>query len=174
MQGAANDQRVSQIHCQYCRRPLAGKTEPTNSVAYCSIGCALRGKVPVDAEGNFPVNGNLWAAVGIGFVFFNQLLLWGTVVWLNHQGKTGLVTRFKWLSVGLAFLVWFAVVVWQRVERVNRGKDFVFAVLTFSLLLKAAFGSPGLSLLAAANGVFLFWNFRGVFFPAASPVRTEG
>jgi hypothetical protein len=151
------------VTCVHCRLPFSvGRVTPGRPV-YCCSGCALAARVPVDAQGQFPVNGALVAALGVGFVFFNQVLFWLLAVLLART-EDGAVNagRFTWASLAVGALVWAALSVSQWRAGARRVLDlampaaaailFGFAVVSFAPLC-AILG----------NAVLATWALRGLF-----------
>jgi hypothetical protein len=151
------------VTCRYCGLPFrVSRVEPGRDY-FCCTGCAVLGRVPVDASGNFPVNAHLVSALSVGFLYFNQLLCWGVAVLLARQGRLDLSNRFTWISTAVALLAWAAVVVIQARERVLRGKDIVFGLLTLLQLWVGLTRLPsGLWIMAGGNAIWLIWAFRGL------------
>lgn len=151
------------VTCHYCGLPFQVRRVEEGRPAYCCTGCAVLARVPVDAAGNFPVNAHLVSALAVGFLYFNQLLMWGLTVLLTREGNADLALRFQWIGAGAAFAVWLSVLWVQRREGAARGKDHVFSLLVLSLLIAGATGpSHRAWLLAAANAAGLAWSFRGL------------
>ncbi len=131
---------------------------------YCCAGCALRDKVPVNEKGQFPVNTELIAVLGVGFLFFNELLFWGTSRVVGSDGREALAGKLGWVSVAAGGTTWLALVGMQIWQRTFRGRDIVVAALTLAIIGFALRGHvPALGWIAAGNGVLAIWAGRGVF-----------
>ena len=155
---------MPQRTCEYCGNTFAmlKPTEKSDGV-FCHVGCAVRARVPVDAQGNFPVNQHLVGAVVVGFLFVNQAMLAGLSVLLGHRGQAMTSAKTAWISFALGMLVWGGMWVVQWLEKVGRGKDFVIAGLTLGILLAAIWKTePRVGLALAGTTVLLIWNFRGI------------
>jgi hypothetical protein len=137
---------------------MAGTTagEADRGLAYCCAGCAVAARVPVDAEGNFPVNVSLVRALVVGFLFFNEVLF-ATVALLVQGGERAAWSpRFGWMAATAGLLVWAGVVFVHRAERATRGVDvFVFAV-TAVLHVLAFWKLPRMP--PCWRGVFGVWS----------------
>lgn len=162
---------MSTVTCRYCGLPFRVRRVEPGRDYFCCTGCSILARVPVDAGGNYPVNGALVSGLTLGFLYFNQVLAWLVGVLLAREGKGLLADRFAWVSAGAALVVWAAVLVLQRRGGVSRGKDYVVAALVLGLLVASARTlPPSGALCAAANAVLLVWNFRG----AARRRRADG
>lgn len=155
---------MPQRTCEYCGNTFSALKAPAKGEGeFCNLGCAVRARVPVDAEGNFPVNQHLIAVLIIGFLFLNQAMLAGLSGLLAHRGRTEASLNLAWISYGVALFVWLATVVVQKLEKVVRGKDFVLSGVTLGILLAAIWrAEPRVGLSLAATAVLLIWNFRGI------------
>lgn len=121
-------------------------------------------RVPVDPQGQFPVNGHLISALVTGFFYFNQLLFWllGLLI-ARDEAQVSLATRFGWLAAGTAFVVWTAVLVVQLREKSARTGDFIVAGIVLAVH-GAAFRvlPPSAACMAGANALLLLWSMRGL------------
>jgi hypothetical protein len=130
---------------------------------YCCAACALRDKVPVNEKGQFPVNTELIAVLGLGFLFFNELLFWGTSGVVARDGRVELATKLAWVSGAAGGTTWLALLGVQIWQRTFRGREIVVAALTLAIVGFALRGRvPALGWIAAANGVLAIWAGRGV------------
>lgn len=155
---------MSQQHCDYCGQPFRVGEVDQDRDYFCSAGCAVRARVPVDAQGNYPVNADLIGTLAVGFLYFNQLLDWVLHALVAAQGKAFLAQRFIFAGVVLAVLVWLGVLLLQRRAGPLRGKDYVVAAVSLALIAAAVREVPvAENLLAGANALVLIWAFRGVF-----------
>lgn len=157
--------------CNHCGTTFrVARAEDAPRAAFCCAGCGLRAKVPIDGEGNFPVNGYLIFGLVIGFAYFNQLLGWGMHGLLLKQEKLPAADGFARAGVIAALFVWFGVVSFQWRLRALRAKDTVVAAVALVILGWAIREwPPAGGLLAAANAILLIWNFRGIFRSATRP-----
>lgn len=159
---------MSQVHCDHCGQSFRVRRADDSRDHFCCAGCAFRARVPIDAEGNYPVNGALISALVVGFLYFNQLLDWGVAALVTRQGKAALAQRFAAGGATFAVLVWLGLVWLQLRAGPLRGKDFLVAAVSLALIASSFRSVPlSLGLLASANAVLLIWNFRGIFRPAA-------
>ncbi|MGC4075243.1 MAG: hypothetical protein QM760_22625 [Nibricoccus sp.] len=121
-------------------------------------------RVPIDSQGQFPVNAHVISALGVGFLYFNQVLFWLLGVLLaRDEAKTALATRFGWIATIVAFVVWTAVLLVQLREKSARAGDFI--VLAFTLVLHGmAFRvlPPSAACMAGANALLIVWSSRGL------------
>ena len=157
---------MPQFSCQYCGQSfsIVRSTQEARET-YCNLGCALRARVRVDADGNFPVNQHLVAALVTGFLFFNQALTAGAALMLVARGRTENSHQLAWVSFAFGVFVWLATLVLQQREKVARGKDYAFGGATLAILLAAIWrNEPRVGLALAATGVLLIWNLRGLIY----------
>lgn len=150
------------VVCQHCALPFSVSRVVPGRPVYCCSGCALAARVPVDAQGQFPVNAALVTALGVGFVFFNQALF-GLLAVLLARSEDGAVNaqRFVWASLGVGGLVWAALLFFQIREGARRPVDGVVAGLGAALVgWGVANALPGPALLG--NALFAAWALRGL------------
>jgi hypothetical protein len=129
--------------------------------SFLSIGQAVRSRIPVDAQGNFPINRTLIAVLAFGVAVFNQGLFWLLAVLMAGRGQTVGAGRFVLASLGLGAVLWLVLVAVQaRVTGGGSRRDWLVVCLTAVLL---SFGwvatSPG-CVVAAVGGLTL-WSARG-------------
>jgi len=157
---------MAQSICQHCGQVFtASKKVRKGDETFCNAGCGVRARVPVDAQGNFPVNQHLIAVLSVAFLFFNQVLTASLSALLGHRGRVEISLKLAWISFGLGVLVWLATWVIQKREAVLRVTDVVFAGLTLAMLGAAAWKTaPRMGLALAAVSILLVWNFRGLVF----------
>ncbi len=154
---------MAKVTCQYCGLPFSVRQPRADGHHFCCTGCAMLGRLPVSADGQFPVNIHLVLGLAAGFVFFNQLLFWLVGVLLAHDGRDGLAVRFHWLSAGAALAVWgtLAFMVWK--ERVGRLPDVIAFTLSLAgyiwFVTDRTPATPGL---AVINLILIAWCFRGL------------
>ena len=68
---------------------------------YCCSGCALASRLPpAGGSGQFPVTPALVAALGVGFVFFNEVLFWTLALELAREHRAETALLFARLSAG--------------------------------------------------------------------------
>lgn len=154
---------MNTVQCRHCGLPFRVRRVEPGKEYFCCTGCAVLSRVPVDEKGNFPVNQHLVSALSLGFLYFNQVLLWLVALLLQREGREPLADRFGWISAIVAFLVWLGVLIVQRREGAARGKDIVFSALCLALLFAAWRTAPPIGgVLASANAIWLTWSFRGL------------
>ena len=150
------------VVCQHCALPFSVARVAPGRPVFCCSGCALAARVPVDAQGQFPVNAALLTALGAGFVFFNQLLFWLLAVLLARD-EAGAVNaaRFAAASLGVGVLVWASLGMIQLREGARRGVDkAVWGLSGLMLGWSVAEALPALA--ALANALFIAWALRGL------------
>ena len=161
---------MNKVACHYCGLPFkALRVQPAREY-FCCSGCAVASRVPIDANGKFPANPTLIAAMAVGFVFFNQLLFWLLAILLMREGNGPASVKFATISLALGLVAWLALVVAQWRLGARRWVDVIVAVLTAGLLVNGfAAGSP----VCAALGVAALggWSARG-FWKKKTPVKT--
>lgn len=130
---------------------------------FSSIGRAVRSRIPVDAQGNFPVNRTLIAVLVFALALFNQALFWLLSVLLGGQGRPITAERFMLGSLALGAVLWVILVVAHvRVAGGCARKDALVIALTGGVL---GFGltpvSPGCALAAVA--LLAGWEARDIW-----------
>jgi hypothetical protein len=155
---------MTPVACRYCGLPFkVSRVEPGRDY-FCCTGCAMLARVPVDPQGQFPVNSHLISALVTGFLYFNQLLFWLLSILLARDAaQSELAQRFGWLAAAAAFVVWAAVLIVQLREKSARAGDFVVAALALAVHgLAFRVLPPSAVCMAAANAVLLLWSVRGL------------
>jgi hypothetical protein len=155
---------MTRTDCRYCGLPFKVRRVEPGRDYFCCTGCAILARVPVDSQGQFPVNQHLVAALVTGFLYFNQLLFWLLAVLLARDAAAvAQAGRFVWLSAVAAGVVWLTILVVQWRERAARATDFFVATVVLALHVTAVIlGPPSLVCMALGNAVFLLWSLRGV------------
>lgn len=152
------------VVCEHCGLPFSIARPAPGRAVYCCSGCALAARVPVGANGEFPVNAALVTALGLGFVFFNQVLFWLLAVLLARQanGVDALnAGRFAIASLSLALAVWAVLALFQLRSGARRAVDWLLIGATLTGAIWAlATAKPELAVLA--NAVFGAWAARGL------------
>lgn len=152
------------VVCEHCGLPFSvGRVAPGRPV-YCCSGCALAARVPVDADGQFPVNAALVTALSSGFVFFNQALFWLLGILLARRADAASATnagRLALASLAIGAAVWLALAIFQTRAGARRGADFFILILALAGI-GAAFAvcQPGLAV--GANALLAAWALRGL------------
>jgi hypothetical protein len=121
-------------------------------------------RVPVDEQGQFPVNAHLVSALATGFLFFNEVLFWLVAMLLVRDGRMALAVRFFWLAAVAALAVWgsLAFLFWK--EKTARVADTLLMVVGLVVFGLACRRLPPLPAeMAVANVVLIASCFRGVF-----------
>lgn len=151
------------INCRRCGQGFATPSITEGADYFCCAGCAIKHRVPVDAQGQFPVNAPLVSVLVLGFLFFNQLLFWMLSALVVHNGKPELAMRMQWVSAGLALLVWLGFVMISLRERVMRRADYGVALGLLGLhALALCAVPPYVVCMAGANLLFILWCARGL------------
>ena len=161
------------VVCEHCGLPFfVGRVAPGKPV-YCCSGCALAARVPVDAQGQFPVNAALVSALGVGFVFFNQALFWMLALLLARQSDEASATnagRLILASLGAGAVVWLALMFFQARAGALRAVDRVWlAASGVGLGWAAANGRAEIALLC--NTLLAAWALRGLARKKVSPKK---
>lgn len=152
------------VVCQHCGLPFSVVRVAPGRPTYCCSGCALAARVPVDANGQFPVNTALIAALTTGFVFFNQILFWLLAILLERRADATAFTnagRFAFASLVVGIVVWAALAVFQA----RAGARHVLDLFALALALGgigAALAKADPAIAAAANGLLAAWALRGL------------
>jgi hypothetical protein len=152
------------VVCEHCGLPFSVARPDPGRKVYCCSGCALAARVPVDAKGQFPVNAALVTALGVGFVFFNQVLFWLLAVLLSRQAsETNAINagRFILASLATALAVWGAVALFQMQSGARRALDWLLLGATL-LGLGWALAMLRPEIAVIANLVFGAWALRGL------------
>jgi hypothetical protein len=155
---------MTPVACHYCGLPFKVRRVEPGRDYFCCTGCAMLARVPVDAQGQFPVNSHLISALATGFLYFNQLLFWGLAALLaRDEINSVLAHRFGWLSAGTALFVWLLILALQLHERAARLSDFVVTTLVLSAhAIAFRVFPPSLLCMAAANALLFVWSARGL------------
>ncbi len=128
---------------------------------FSSIGAAVRSRIPVDAQGNFPINRTLIAVLAFALALFNQALFWLLAVLIQGQGRPVPAGRFLVASLGVGAALWLILVLLQVRFTDSRRNDWLVTGLTGGLLAAGIAGtSPGCAL--AGTGLFTAWAARGL------------
>jgi hypothetical protein len=153
---------MSELRCQYSGVPIqVARPQPGRAYFSCS-GCAVASGIPVDAQGNFPINRTLIAVLGFGVVVFNQLLFWLLAVLLAARNREVAAERFVFASLAIGVALWLLLVILQwRVTGGGRRTDRVMVAITGALLATGvAVASPGC--VAGAVLGLIAWGGRGL------------
>ena len=156
---------MTPVACRYCGLPFKVHRVHPGREYFCCTGCATLARVPVDAQGEFPVNGHLVSALVVGFLYFNQLLFWSLAALLaRDDSQLALAARFHWLMAGAALVVWLALMIIPLREKTARTPDFLMAAAALAAHGFALLSSrpPSGLWLAVANAAWLLWSLRGV------------
>lgn len=139
-----------------------GSPEALRSVKFASAGAAIRSRIPVDRDGNFPINRMLIGVLTFGVALFNQGLFWLLAVLLAGRGSELTAARFVIASVALGAVLWVILAVLQwRVTRGGGGADKGVLVLTAALCAGGVWAvSPACGL--ASTGLLTVWSARGL------------
>ena len=153
---------MSELRCQYSGVPIHVARPQPNRAYFSCTGCAIASRIPVDAQGNFPINRTLIAVLAGALIIFNQGLFWLLAVLLAGQGREVVAGRFLNPSLAVGGAMWLLLVIAQwRSTGGGRWTDWLVVQLTAVLL---AFGvvthSPGCVL--ASVVVLVAWAARGL------------
>lgn len=152
------------VVCEHCGLPFSVARVAPGKPAFCCSGCALAARLPVDANGQFPVNAALATALGVGFVFFNQSLFWLLAILLARRADEASAVnagRFEIASLAAGAAVWFALAFFQTGAGARRVVDRLWLAVTLAGLGWAlATARPELAL--AANAGLAGWALRGL------------
>lgn len=153
---------VMKVVCAHCKLPFSVARVVPGRAVYCCSGCALAARVPVDAQGQFPVNAALLGALGLGFAFFNQALFWllAVLVARDPEGAAN-ATRLGWASFGVGWGAWMGLAWSQFQAGARRPADVIVGALTLGLWAWAALRAS-LPLAVLANALFAAWALRGL------------
>ena len=160
---------MNKVSCHYCGLPFKVVRVQPGREYFCCSGCAIASRVPVAADGRFPANPTLLTALGVGFVFFNQLMFWLMSVLLVREGRLPVAGRFEAASLAAGALVWLVLVLAQWRLGARRSVDILVAVLTAGLLA-SGFATGSLPCAGAANAALVAWSARG-FLKKKTPVK---
>jgi hypothetical protein len=149
------------VVCTHCGLPFRVARVRQDKPVYCCSGCALAARVPVDAEGQFPVNGALVTTLGVGFAAFNQLLLWLLALLLAREGQVETAATLTLASLALGLGVWGALASLQIGVGARRVLDLaVLGAGAGAVVLGVIVREPCLAL--AGNIGVIAWSVRGV------------
>ena len=151
---------MNKVACHYCGLPFKALRVQPGREYFCCSGCAIASRVPVDGNGKFPTNPTLLTALGVGFVFFNQLMFWLLAVLLIREGRAPVADRFETASLAAGTLAWVALAIAQWWLGARRWVDTVVVALTAGLLA-SAYASGSLACAAAAGVALATWSVRG-------------
>ncbi len=158
---------MNKVACDYCGLPFKALRVQSGRECFCCSGCAIASRVPVDGDGNYPINPTLLTALGVGFIFFNQLMFWLLAVLLVREGKVPASARLEGVSLVLGAVMWVALVAVQWRFGARRWVDAVVGVLTAGFMAIAV-ADGSLACAAAGNAALVTWSVRG-FFKKKSP-----
>jgi hypothetical protein len=159
------------VVCAHCGLPFSvGRAEPGRAM-YCCSGCALASRMTTGAGGgSLAMNATLATALGVGFVFFNQVLGWLLAVALARSAAEGGVSgpgdmenaaRLAWASLAVGVAVWLALAVSQVRAGARRGRDALVLVATGALVACAVAGESAGGAVAG-NAALATWALRGL------------
>lgn len=152
---------MTSVACTHCGLPLRVARVTPGRPVYCCSGCALAARVPVDAQGQFPVNGALVTALGVGFVAFNQVLFWLLAVLLAREGQSATAARLTLASLAIGGVVWGTLAWLQFAVGARRVSDFAIVALGAGAVVLGVMASEP-CVVAAGNLGLVAWSLRGV------------
>ena len=153
------------VTCQYCGAPFRAAAPSASSPGpFCSAGCGIAGRIPVDKDGQYPVNAALISGLAIGLLYFNEVLFALLARTAVQPARLATAERFLWLSAGLGGLVWFGVSLISLQLNLLRKPDIAVIVLVLVVMGGAAWHQlpPAPMEIIGANAVLLAWNARGL------------
>lgn len=157
----AGSGKMALERCSICGRQTRSKT------GLCAISCALAARIPFGTSA-LPATWELSAALGTGFVLFNQFLFW-FMAWAKRAQENELMSeRFAIASLvaGFAWLL-MAIVVWLFAQP-KRLADLLGPLAGIAVVLLGAslIDWPRLfpSQLAVFNLLISLQLYRGVLF----------
>ncbi len=153
---------MSDLRCEYSGVPIhVARPQPGRAYFSCT-GCAIASRIPVSADGNFPINRTLIGVLALGLVFFNQALFWLLAVLLKGQGKTVVSERFLIGSLAVGGALWLVLAIAQwRATGGGRATDWLVIGVTGALGAAGVVAvSPGCML--AAVTLLAAWGVRGL------------
>ncbi len=161
------------VVCEHCGLPFSVSRVAPGSPVFCCSGCALAARVPVDANGHFPVNAALVAALSAGFGFFNQGLFAVLAMLLGREADGAVnAGRFAWASLATGAALAAALGYLQAKVGARRWLDLlVLAACAAMVALGIATKSPGCALVG--NGGLIAWALRGVRRKRATSATSE-
>ncbi len=159
---------MERVACHHCGRTFRIWRVESGRPVFCCTGCAVVNGIPVDAQGNFPVNATLVSALAAGFVYFNQLLFWVLTALLAGEGKADLAGKTAMVSLLAGAATWLVLTGWLLRASASRIGDWVVAGLALAIGI-AGWAAGSLACFAAANGLLLGWSVRGLFKKKSTP-----
>jgi hypothetical protein len=153
---------MNKVACTYCGLPFRAVRAEPGKTYFCCSGCALASRVPVDAQGHFPVNATLVAALATGFVLFNQGLFALLAGLLAREGRAETAAHLDLVSMLLAAIGWSALVTGQWRAGARGAIEGLVTFATFGVLV-AGFYTQTLGCLLAGNAALALWSVRGFF-----------
>jgi hypothetical protein len=152
---------MTSVVCTHCGLPFRVARVTPDKPVYCCSGCALAARVPVDAQGQFPVNGALVTALGVGFVTFNQILFWLLAVLLARDGRTDTAAKLVLASLAAGGVVWAALAWLQLAVGARRLLDFAVLGVGAGVVILGVIALEPCVAFAGNLGV-IAWSLRGV------------
>jgi hypothetical protein len=152
------------VACEHCGLPFSVPRVAPGKAVYCCSGCALAARVPVDAQGQFPVNAALVTALSAGFVFFNQAMFWMLSLLLARRADAASATnagRFAVASLALGGATWAALAFFQTRAGARRAVDQALIALS-GVVLGWAVSRGRAEIALGANLVLATWALRGL------------
>lgn len=142
------------VVCTHCGLPFTAARPEPGRAAFCCSGCALAFRLAA-GPGEGPPTRVVFAAIGLAFLFFNQ------VVAALLAGLSPAATGFGVGSLALGFLAWGMTILFQREASVRRGSDRWAAFLALATLVcAAATFRPAPA--AVATALLTAWSLRGL------------
>jgi hypothetical protein len=152
------------VMCEHCGVPFSVSRLASGKAVYCCSGCALAARISVDANGRLPVNAALVSALGAGFVFFNQALLWMLALLLSRRADAeGAIHAGRFVSASLALgaALCVGLVLFQiKAGAWSASNGALFGTSGLAVGWGISQGRPEMAL--AGNVVLAAWALRGL------------
>ena len=153
------------LTCQYCGASFRTAVEalPARPGPFCSSGCGLLGRIPIDKDGQYPVNAVLLSGLAIGLLYFHEalfILLARTAV---QHARLETAVLFLWLSAVSGGFVWLGVVLINLRLGLLRKPDIWVIVFVLAVIGATCRQLPPAPVeIIGANTFLLAWSARGL------------
>jgi hypothetical protein len=149
-------------HCGTALRTAAGPLPPKQGL-FCSAGCGLLGHIPIDKDGQFPVNAALLAGLAIGLLYFNEALFALLARAAVQHARSDTAVWFQWLSSISGGLVWLGVAVVHWRLQLTGKRDKAALLITLAVMGTSCHQLPPAPMeIIGANTILLAWSARGL------------
>ena len=155
------------VTCLHCGASFRTATSSFRSSPgpFCSAGCGIAGRIPVDKDGQYPVNAALLSGLAIGLLYFNEILfaLLARTATAVQPARSVTSEHFLWFSAGLGGLVWLGVVVVNLRLNLLRKPDIAVIVPILAAIGVACRHFPPAPIeIIGGNAILLAWSTRGL------------